>query len=37
MYGAAQRADNHEQQLELFTKLMVGLYTRANHGHPRGN
>jgi len=37
MHGAAQRVDNHEQQLELFTKAMVGPRTRVDHGHPREN
>jgi len=36
MHGAAQRVDNREQQLECFTKAMVGPRTRADHGHPRG-
>jgi len=35
--GAVQRAHNREQQLEYFTKAMVGPRTRADHGHPRGN
>ena len=33
MHGAAQRVDNCEQQLEYFTKTMVRLRTRADHGH----
>jgi len=37
MHEAIQRVDNHEQQLELLTKAMVGPGTRAEHGHPRGN
>ena len=37
MHGAAQRVDNCEQQLEFFTKAMVRLRTRADHGHSRGN
>jgi len=37
MYGAAQRVENREQQLEFFTKAMVGPRTRADYGHPRRN
>jgi len=37
MHGAAQRADNCEQQLEILKKAMVRPRTRADHGHPRGN
>jgi len=37
MHGAAQRMDHCEQQLEFLTKAMVGLRTRADDGHPRGN
>jgi len=37
MHGAAQRVDNCEQQLEFFTKAMVGPRTRADYDHPRGN
>jgi len=37
MNGAAQRVDNCEQQLDVFTKAMVGPRTRAVHGHPRGD
>ena len=35
MHEAAQRVDNCEQQLDLFTKAMVRPRTRAHHGHPR--
>ena len=37
MYGAAQRMDNCEQQLEFVTKAMVRPRTRGDHGHSRGN
>jgi len=37
MHGAAQKADNCEQQLEFFTKAMVSPRTRVDHGHLRGN
>jgi len=37
MHGAAQKADNWGQQLDFFTKEMVGLRTRADHGHPNEN
>ena len=37
MHGTALRVANHEQQLEFFTKSMVGLTARADHRHPRGN
>jgi len=37
MYGAKQRAANCKQQLEIFTKAMVGPRTSADDSHPRGN
>jgi len=37
MHGAAQRVDYCEQQFDVFTKAMVRLRTRADHGHPKGN
>jgi len=37
MHGAAQRADNCEQQLEFFTKAMVRPRIRIDNGHSRGN
>jgi len=37
MHGAAHRVDNCEQQLDFFTKAMIGPRTRADHGHPQGN
>ena len=37
MHGAEQRMSNREQQLDFFTKAIVGPRTRADHGHPRGN
>jgi len=37
MHGAAQRVDNREQELDFFTKAMVGSGTRADHGHSREN
>ena len=35
MHGAAQRVENHEQPYDFFTKVMVGLRAKADHGHPR--
>jgi len=37
MHEAAPRIDNRKQQLDFFTKVVVGPRTRADHGHPRGN
>ena len=37
MHGAAQKVDNCKQQLEFFTKAMVGPRTRADDGHSRRN
>jgi len=37
MHTAAQRVDNCEQQLEIFTKAMVRPRMRADHGHVGGN
>jgi len=37
MHGAAQRVENHEQQLEFLTKAMIRLRTRADDSHSRGN
>jgi len=35
MHGAAQRVDNCKQQLDVFSKAMIGPRTRADHCHPR--
>jgi len=37
MHRAAQRMDNHEQQMDFFTEAMIGPRTRADHVNPKGN